>query len=94
MDLVRGVSRRQGFVGWYHQYRRVADSRYIEDIIVGFEGQTVVSAAILYAHVLGHPIAEAMPWAGTVGGGAAGLACICITGLFVLLPRFVEGQAR
>ncbi|KAH6689012.1 hypothetical protein F5X68DRAFT_254856 [Plectosphaerella plurivora] len=78
LNLVSRVSRRKGNLGWISQYTRLADSNFISDIIVGFEGATVISAAILYKSSVDHPFAQDMPWAQSIGTNVGGLSCICI----------------
>jgi GNAT superfamily N-acetyltransferase len=85
VNLVSGVCKRKSNLGWISQYTRLADSKFIGDIIVGFEGATVVSAGILCVGSVDHPFVQDMPWAQAIGTAVGSLSCICIIGT---LPRF------
>ncbi|KFA67558.1 hypothetical protein S40285_04231 [Stachybotrys chlorohalonatus IBT 40285] len=58
--------RRLGF-GWYDQYARVLDSSHMDSILIGFEGTTLVAAAITYIPGSQHPIAAELSLARNVG---------------------------
>jgi GNAT superfamily N-acetyltransferase len=90
LRLVASVSTRKGHQGWLTQYTRVANSNFKGDIIVGFEGATIVSTAILYMPSLDHPFVQDMPWAQSIGSDVGGLSCICILG--TLLDRWAVMQ--
>lgn len=80
LHLVSKVSKRKGYLGWPTQYIRIVSSQYMSDIIIGFEGATAVSAAILYIPSQDHPLADSMPWTQMMNSDVGGLSCICIIG--------------
>lgn len=80
LDMVRRESLKKPLFGWYDQYARTADSAYMDSIIVGFEGSTLVAAAITYLPHTDSRVALDMPWPRTIGPDIGGVTCICIKG--------------
>ena len=81
-EIVALESERKFGFGWYDQYARILDSSHIGDVLLGFEGSTLVSTAITYTYANGNPTAEDLPWAGLIGRDIDGITCICIKGQF------------
>lgn len=79
-DMVAVESGKKFGFGWYDQYARILDNNYIGDVILGFEGATLVCAAITYTFAEGNPTAADLPWAGLIAGDLGGVTCICIKG--------------
>ncbi|KAF7562802.1 hypothetical protein G7046_g1336 [Stylonectria norvegica] len=77
-DLASRESEKKFCFGWYDQYARTLDSRHVEDVIVGFEGETLVATAITYVANGESPVAEDIPWATSLGSKTGGVACICV----------------
>ncbi|KAK4451881.1 hypothetical protein QBC34DRAFT_447338 [Podospora aff. communis PSN243] len=82
-DMVLGMvsreSRQKGNMGWYDQYAKLGDSMNIRDIILGLEGEVIVAIALTYSKNNGSPVADDLPWAGTIADDVGGVTCICIT---------------
>jgi GNAT superfamily N-acetyltransferase len=78
IDMIDRESERKRCFGWYDQYARVLDSAHMEDILLGFEGKTLVATAITYVPKGGSPVAADLPWAGTMGSDMGGVTCVCI----------------
>lgn len=78
--MISRESERKLSLGWYDQYAKVVDSAYIGDIILGFEGSTLVGTAITYIPDSGCPTGMDLPWAGSIGVDVGGVTCICIKG--------------
>ncbi|KAL1837190.1 hypothetical protein VTJ49DRAFT_4162 [Mycothermus thermophilus] len=79
LDFVDRESRRKGQMGWYDQYAKLAGSMNIRDIILGWEGDTIIAAALTYCRNTGSPAAEDLPWAVTLGDDVGGVTCICVS---------------
>lgn len=69
--------KRYGF-GWYDQYAKTMDSCYMNDIVVGLEGENLVAAAITYFPNNGSPCGADIPWPASIGQSIGGVSCICI----------------
>lgn len=82
----RESERKHGF-GWYDQYTTMLDGDYMGEVILGFEGTTMVASAITYMPNCGNPTASDLPWAATVGGDVGGITCICIKGRSIWAPE-------
>lgn len=80
MAMVSRESERKFGFGWYDQYAKVIDSSHMEDIILCFEGNTLVATAITYIPSSGSPAATDLPWAASIGSEVGGITCICIKG--------------
>ena len=80
INMVSRESQRKMFFGWFDQYARTIDSNQMDNIIIGFEGQTLVAAAITYSPDKRSPAALDLPWANSVGPNIGGVTCICIKG--------------
>lgn len=79
-NMVASESERKFGFGWYDQYYQVLDSARIGDIILGFEGSTLVASAITYTYTDNNPAATDLPWAGLIAPDLGGVTCICIKG--------------
>lgn len=79
-EMAAQVSEAKHGFGWYDQYVRLLDSSHISDIILGFEGSTLVAITITYTQNKGNPTAADLPWAASIGPGIGGITCICIKG--------------
>lgn len=75
----RASARKNGF-GWHDQYAAMFDSNFVGEVILGFEGATMVASAITYMPNCGNPTASDLPWAATIGGDVGGITCISIKG--------------
>lgn len=80
LEVVGRESERKHGFGWYDQYARVIDSSFIGDVILGFEGSTMVAAAITYTPNEGNLTALDIPWVSSIGSDVGGVTCICIKG--------------
>nr|XP_036579150.1 glycoside hydrolase family 3 [Colletotrichum truncatum]KAF6786636.1 glycoside hydrolase family 3 [Colletotrichum truncatum] len=80
LEIVDRDAVRKGNMGWYDQYARLDGTPHIEDIILGFEGETIVAVALTYIPNSGSPVDEDLPWAKSIGTDVGGVTCICITG--------------
>lgn len=80
LEAVEWESERNGNIGWYDQYAKLADSMSMTDIMLGYRGDTIVATAITYVEHSDNPSAEDIPWAGSISGDTGGVTCICITG--------------
>ncbi|KAF4445581.1 hypothetical protein F53441_10713 [Fusarium austroafricanum] len=69
--------KRHGF-GWYDQYAKTMDSCYVNDIVVGLEGENLVAAAITYFPNNGSPCGADIPWPAAIGQNIGGVSCVCI----------------
>ncbi|KAK3326278.1 hypothetical protein B0H66DRAFT_472711 [Apodospora peruviana] len=78
LEMVEQESRRKDNVGWYDQYAKLANTLNIRDIVLGLEGDKIVATALTYVKKTGSPIAEDLPWAGTISDDVGGVTCICI----------------
>lgn len=81
LEIVGRESERHGNMGWYDQYAKLAESISMNDIILGFAGETIVATAITYIMHSDNPSAEDIPWAGSISSDTGGVTCICITGM-------------
>lgn len=79
-SMVERISEKRHGFGWYDQYAKILDSSYIGDIVVGFEGTTLVATAITFVPGSGNPSAEDNLWPGSVSLDVGGVTCICIKG--------------
>lgn len=90
LEMVARESERKHGFGWYDQYARIIDSGFIGDVILGFEGSTMVATAITYTSPAGNPTASDIPWASSIGTDVGGVTCICIKGerpvLIIAIP--------
>lgn len=77
----RESQNRHGF-GWYDQYAKTMKSCYINDIVIGLEGQNLVAAAITYFPNDGSPCGVDIPWPASTGQKIGGVSCICIKSEF------------
>lgn len=75
----RESERKYGF-GWYDQYAALFDNAFVDEVVLGFEGTTMVASAITYMPNSGNPTASDIPWPATIGGDVGGITCICIKG--------------
>lgn len=93
IDMISRESERKSAFGWYDQYAKVIDSSYMGEIILGFEGNTLVATAITYIPGSDSPTETDLPWAGSVGADIGGVTCICIKGKSTLeaLSRCTDG---
>ncbi|KAH7188573.1 uncharacterized protein B0J16DRAFT_96918 [Fusarium flagelliforme] len=80
IDIATKESQRRFGFGWYDQYARTMDSSYINDVVVGLEGDNLVAAAITYFPNNGSPCGADIPWPAAIGQGIGGVSCICIKG--------------
>ncbi|KAK3308085.1 uncharacterized protein B0T15DRAFT_96941 [Chaetomium strumarium] len=78
LDFVGRVSKKDGTLGWYDQYAKLAGTMNIRDVIVGFEGGNIIAAALTYSKGTGSPAAEDLPWANTIGDDVGGVTCIAM----------------
>lgn len=79
LDTVGRESERQGYMGYYDQYAKLAESISMNDIILGFAGETIVATAITYITHSDNPSAEDIPWVESISSDTGGMTCICIT---------------
>jgi GNAT superfamily N-acetyltransferase len=82
IDMIDRESERKRCYGWYDLYAKVLDTVHMEDVLLGFEGTTLVATAITYVPKEGSRAAEELPWAGTIGEDIGGVTCVCIKGKF------------
>ncbi|KAF4119636.1 Acetyltransferase (GNAT) family [Geosmithia morbida] len=81
LDMAARESERKNTFGcWYDQYARALDGDSMGDIVVGFEGTTMVASAITYIPSRGGPMSHDIPWAASIGPDIGGISCICIKG--------------
>lgn len=80
LEIVDQDSIRKGNMGWYDQYAKLGNTMHLEDVILGLEGDTIVSVAIIYTPTSGSPILDDLPWARTLGDDVGGVTCVCIVG--------------
>lgn len=80
LDIVSRDATRKDNLGWYDQYYNLDGTPHIEDIILGFEGDTIVATALTYIPNSGSPAGNDLPWAKTIGQDVGGVTCICIIG--------------
>lgn len=89
-DMVLGIvereSKRKDNVGWYDQYAKLANQMNIRDIVLGFEGNTVVAVALTYSKSTASPIVDDLPWASKISDDVGGVTCICIAGKSCVHP--------
>ncbi|KAK5654857.1 hypothetical protein OQA88_6893 [Cercophora sp. LCS_1] len=78
LNIISRESGRKENLGWYDQYAKLADTINVRDIVLGFEGDTIVAAAITYFKNNGSPVGDDLPWATTIGDDVGGVTCICI----------------
>jgi GNAT superfamily N-acetyltransferase len=80
LSFVDKESRKKDNMGWYDQYAKLANTMNIRDIILGFEGGTIIAAALTYAKNTGSPAADDLPWASAIADDVGGVTCICVSG--------------
>lgn len=80
LQVVELESEKNGTMGWYDQYAKLADSFSMSDIMLGLRGDTIVATAITYVMRSDNPSAEDIPWAGSISEDTGGVTCIYITG--------------
>ncbi|KAL2887854.1 glycoside hydrolase family 3 [Ceratocystis lukuohia] len=80
VDLVYYASKRKENLGWPDTYGKLSPEtgRNPNNIIVGMEGSTIVTTALIYVPNDGVPPDDDLPWAGTIGSDVGGVTCICI----------------
>lgn len=78
VDMISSESARKFGFGWYDQYVRILDNHHIGDVLLGFEGATLVASAITYTYAEGNPTAADLPWGGAIAQDVGGVTCICI----------------
>lgn len=80
LGMVGRETERRHYFGWFDQYLRILDHNNIGDVLLGFEGSTLVASAITYTPNSGNPTATDLPWAHVIGGGGqvGGITCVCI----------------
>ncbi len=83
LRIVSNESKRKDNLAWYDQYAKLANTMNVRDIVLAFEGEAIVAAAITYHKNNGSPVVEDLPWAATIGNDVGGVTCICITGRFL-----------
>jgi hypothetical protein len=79
LDFVGRVSKKDGTLGWYDQYAKLAGTMNIRDVVLGFEGGNIIAAALTYSKGTGSPAAEDLPWANTIGDNVGGVTCIGVS---------------
>ncbi|KAL2024963.1 hypothetical protein VTK56DRAFT_3662 [Thermocarpiscus australiensis] len=77
LAFVDRTSRRNDNMGWYGQYAKLADTRNTRDIILGFQGEIIIAAALTYR--TGSLVAGDIPWASTIADDVGGITCVCIS---------------
>ncbi|KAK4240493.1 hypothetical protein C8A03DRAFT_13188 [Achaetomium macrosporum] len=80
LNFVERVSKKEGNLGWYDQYAKLAGTMNIRDVILGLEGGNIIAAALTYSKHTGSPAAEDLPWASTIGDDVGGVTCIAVSG--------------
>ncbi|KAK1760497.1 hypothetical protein QBC47DRAFT_419271 [Echria macrotheca] len=90
LDLVSRESKRKDNLAWYDQYARLADTMNMQDIVLGYQGDTIVATAITYCKNTGSPALEDLPWASMMGDNVGGVTCICIAGLSTIMIRLLD----
>ena len=78
--VVERESARNDNVGWYDQYAKLANSKFIRDIVIGVENGTIIATALTYVKGTESPVGEDIPWPAAMGDDVGGVTCICITG--------------
>ncbi|KAI5461205.1 hypothetical protein BGZ63DRAFT_424120 [Mariannaea sp. PMI_226] len=78
LEMIGRESERKSYFGWHDQYAKTLDSIHISDIVLGFEGESLVASAITYVQNSGSPCATDIPWAAAFGGRFGGVSCIFI----------------
>lgn len=69
-------------MGWYDQFMAVVHDGGVDDVILGKHESTIVAAALVYTPKDNSSIAQALPWARTIGPDVGGVTCVTITGIF------------
>ncbi|KAH7464447.1 hypothetical protein FOMA001_g17587 [Fusarium oxysporum f. sp. matthiolae] len=80
VEMANKESQKKYRFGWYDQYAKTMDSCYMNDIVVGLEGENLVAAAITYFPNNGSPCGADIPWPASIGQSIGGVSCICIKG--------------
>ncbi|KAF4998057.1 hypothetical protein FGRMN_3420 [Fusarium graminum] len=80
IDMANKESQKRYRFGWYDQYAKYMDSSFMNDVVVGLEGDNLVAAAITYFPNNGSPCGADIPWPATIGPDIGGVSCICIKG--------------
>ncbi|KAK7592232.1 hypothetical protein V3481_006854 [Fusarium oxysporum f. sp. vasinfectum] len=78
VEMANKESQKRYRFGWYDQYAKTMDTCYVNDIVVGLEGENLVAAAITYFPNNGSPCGADIPWPASIGQGIGGVSCICI----------------
>ncbi|KAI3565910.1 hypothetical protein IWW34DRAFT_906350 [Fusarium oxysporum f. sp. albedinis] len=78
VEMANKESQKKYRFGWYDQYAKTMDSCYMNDIVVGLEGENLVAAAITYFPNNGSPCGADIPWPASIGQSIGGVSCICI----------------
>ncbi|KAG7403727.1 hypothetical protein Forpe1208_v016168 [Fusarium oxysporum f. sp. rapae] len=78
VEMANKESQKKYGFGWYDQYAKTMDSCYMNDIVVGLEGENLVAAAITYFQNNGSPCGADIPWPASIGQSIGGVSCICI----------------
>jgi GNAT superfamily N-acetyltransferase len=82
IEMANKESQKRCGFGWYDQYAKTMDSCYMNDIVVGLEGEILVAAAITYFPNDGSPCGADIPWPASTGQKIGGVSCICIKSEF------------
>lgn len=82
LETMRKESGRKLYPGVYDQYARTLDSAHMEDIIVGFEGDTLAATAITYIPNSLSASATDIPWPAVFGPDIGGVTCMFYNGEF------------
>lgn len=83
--MVESETERKFGFGWYDQYYGVLDNSQTGDVLLGFEGATLVASAITYTCTDDNRTAMDLPWAGRLAPDLGGVTCICIKGWSTLV---------
>ncbi|KAF5978420.1 beta-n-acetylglucosaminidase [Fusarium coicis] len=78
VEMANKESQKRYRFGWSDQYAKTMDSCYMNDIVVGLEGENLVAAAITYFPNNGSPCGADIPWPASIGQSIGGVSCICI----------------
>ncbi len=79
--------RKDGMMGWYDQYAKLANTMNVRDIVLGFEDGVIIAAALTYTNNTGSTVAEDLPWASSIGNDVGGVTCVCVSGEFGSAPE-------
>ncbi|KAI9743886.1 MAG: hypothetical protein M1818_002620 [Claussenomyces sp. TS43310] len=73
-NVIQGNIAGDDYMGWFDQYSRLVGDHHIKDVIVGFEDNDMVAAAITHTPLGGSPIASDMPWTSQIGLDVGGIS--------------------